>query len=163
MELPVPNAGLSLREVRESDLDTFFSQLQEPDAVRMAAFTAKDPSDRDAFDAHWARIRADPSVMLRTIEREGRVAGHIASFVRDGEREVTYWIGREYWGRGVATRALAAFLGEDATRPMHARAASDNIASLRVLAKCGFEVARTETGFANARGREIEETVLILR
>jgi RimJ/RimL family protein N-acetyltransferase len=151
-----------LRDVTAGDLPIFFDQQLDPTANHMAAFTCADPADRDAFDAHWTKILGDDTITTRTILFGGNVAGHIASFERLGEPEVTYWIGREYWGNGVATRALMAFLGLVRVRPLHARAAKDNVASLRVLERCGFVVAGDDKGFANARGEEVEEFILTL-
>jgi RimJ/RimL family protein N-acetyltransferase len=153
---------ITLRDVAEGDLATFFEQQLDPDASYMAAFTAKDPADRDAFVEHWRKILGDAAVTKRTILLDGRVAGHIASFERSGQPEVAYWIGREYWGKGIATEALVQFLREVAVRPLYARAAKDNAASIRVLEKCGFRISGHERGFANARGREIEEVVMVL-
>ena len=102
----------------------------------MAAFPAR---DRDAFEAHWARVRADETCVARTILVDGKVAGNIGSFIRDDAREVGYWIGRDYWGRGVATAALALFLEEvEPRRPLGAGVALGNDSSMRVLEKCGF-------------------------
>ncbi len=151
-----------LREVVDADLPAFFEHESDPIAVQMAAFTAEDPNDHDAFIAHWAKIRANDAVTIRTILYSDRVVGHIASFNRGPDREVTYWIDRAHWSRGIATRALAEFLKLEQTRPLHARAAKDNVASLRVLEKCGFEMSAQERGFANARGQEIDELVLRL-
>jgi RimJ/RimL family protein N-acetyltransferase len=153
---------LILREVWDEDLPIFFAQQLDPAANHMAAFTTKDPADRAAFDAHWRRIRGDANILNRTILVDGEVAGHVASFENFGEREVTYWLGKEFWGRGIATRALMAFLKQETTRPLHARAAKDNIGSVRVLQKCGFTITGEDKGFANARGAEIEEYVMVL-
>jgi RimJ/RimL family protein N-acetyltransferase len=154
---------VALRELRDDDLPIFYSYMADPDAVRMAAFTAKDPSDRAAFEAHWARIRQDPSIVARTVVGAGgEVVGQTAVYGPPDEREVTYWIGREYWGRGAATAALRALLDAVPDRPLRARAAADNAGSLRVLEKCGFVVTGTDRGFANARGEEIDEVVLTL-
>jgi RimJ/RimL family protein N-acetyltransferase len=125
-----------LRDVRDDDLPTLFEHQMDPEANRMANFDAR---DRDAFMAHWVKIVRDETVVVRTIEVEGRVAGNIVSWVHDEERDVGYWIGREHWGVGVATAALAAFLDELDTRPLHAHVATHNIGSIRVLEKCGFE------------------------
>ena len=154
-----------LRDVTESDLPIFFEQQQDPAANRMAAFTAKDPADRAAFTAKWAKILGDESITKRTILFGGQVAGSVSTFVApwSGKLEVSYWIGREFWGKGIATQALAAFLSAVKTRPLYARAAKDNIASIRVLQKCGFAISGCERGFANARGEEVEEVVLELR
>ncbi|MEV0981049.1 GNAT family N-acetyltransferase [Streptomyces sp. NPDC049915] len=150
-----------LREVHDSDLPVFFRHMNDPEALRMAAFTPKDPADRDAFDAHWRRLRASSHV-LRTILAEGDVVGSAAVYGEPGEREVTYWVDRAHWGRGVATAALRALIGEVPERPLYARAAADNAGSLRVLGKCGFRETARATGFAQARGEEIEEVVLRL-
>jgi RimJ/RimL family protein N-acetyltransferase len=162
MKIDPRKNDVQLREVRESDLPIFFEQQQDPSAVYMAAFTAKDPADRQAFNAHWDKILSDEGITIRTILFEERVAGHILSHAWFGEPEVSYWLGKEFWGQGIATQALAAFLDVIQTRPLYARAAKDNLASIRVLEKCGFALSRTERGFANARGEEIEEVVMEL-
>ncbi len=153
---------LILRAIVDDDLPIFFEQQLDPTANYMAAFTAKDPTDRAAFDAHWHRIRSDAGNLNKTIVVDGQVVGHIASFEQFGKREVSYWIGREHWGRGFATRGLLAFLQHETTRPLHARAVKDNLASLRVLQKCGFAIVGEDKGFANARGAEVEEYILKL-
>ncbi len=93
------------------------------------------------------------------------MVGNVGAFVApwSGQREVTYWIGREHWGRGLATEALTAFMGLLAEGPLHARAAADNTASIRVLEKCGFLPVGRERAFAEARGEEIEEVIMELR
>jgi RimJ/RimL family protein N-acetyltransferase len=130
----------------------------------MAAFTARNPADKDAFDAHWAKIQADKTVTIKTVLFEGRVVGHVASYLDPslGKPEVTYWIGKEYWGKGLATKALSEFLRHQKVRPIYGRAAKDNIASIRVLEKCGFTISGYGKGFANARGEEIEEVTMKL-
>ncbi|MFE2430397.1 GNAT family N-acetyltransferase [Streptomyces sp. NPDC059373] len=154
---------VTLREVRDGDLPVFYSQSNDPEGIRMAAFTAKDPSDRHQFEAHWARIRHDPDVVMRTVVGEnGEIVGHAAVYGPPEEREVTYWIGREHWGRGAATAALRGLLGVVSERPLRGRAAADNGGSIRVLEKCGFVVTGHERGFANGRGKEIDEVVLTL-
>ena len=140
--------NVSLRDVMEEDLPTFFAYQRDPGANHMAAFTARDPEDRVAFAAHWTKILDDESITTKTILFDGRVAGHVLSFEQFGEREVSYWIGRDYWGKGIATRALSEFLGHVTERPLHARAARDNAASIRVLEKCGFVISGEDKGFS---------------
>jgi RimJ/RimL family protein N-acetyltransferase len=151
-----------LRDVCEGDLQVFFQHQRDPAANHMAAFAAKDPADWDAFATKWTNILGDDSITKKTILFDGRVAGSVVCFVApwSGQREVSYWIGREFWGRGIATLALAQLLGSLKIRPIYARAAKDNIASMRVLQKCGFTICGLTTGFANARGTEIEEVIL---
>jgi RimJ/RimL family protein N-acetyltransferase len=153
---------IALRPVEDSDLDALFEQGREPESVWMAAFTADDPGDRAAFDAHIAKIRGSPDVILRAVTRDGRLVGSAGSFVMDGRQEVTYWIDRAAWGAGIATRALALLLDLVPVRPIYARVASDNAGSMRVLEKSGFAIIGTEIGFAPARQRDIEETILRL-
>lgn len=155
-------AEVALRPIEDDDLDALFDQSRDPEAVRMAAFVAADPDDRAAFDAHMAKIRTSPDVTTRAITVDGRLAGTVASFVMAGDHEVTYWIDRSLWGWGIAGRALALLLETVSVRPLFARAASDNVASLRVLQQAGFVVVGTEVAFANGRNGEIEETILRL-
>jgi RimJ/RimL family protein N-acetyltransferase/ADP-ribose pyrophosphatase YjhB (NUDIX family) len=155
-------SGVILREVTEGDLPTFFDQQLDSDANHMAAFTAKDPADRNAFTARWTKILGDETITKRTILLGNQVAGHVLSFEHFGKPEVSYWIGKEYWGKRLATKALFEFLGHVETRPLFARAAKDNIASIRVLEKCGFKIFREDKGFSNARGEDVEEYLLKL-
>jgi RimJ/RimL family protein N-acetyltransferase len=154
--------ALELRDVREADLPTFFEHQQDKGAVSMIAFAIKDPADRSAFQERWTKILGDPSILKKTILVDGRVAGHLMCFERFGLSEVGYWLGRDYWGQGLATRALSAFLAQLPRRPLHARVAKDNLASLRVLEKCGFRITGEDKAFANARGTEVEEFILSL-
>ena len=154
--------NVSLRPIEDADLDAIYEQMRDPESVRMAAFTVADPDDRDAFLARTSRHRGDPTIIERAIDVDGTLAGTIASFTIDGRRELTYWVDRTQWGRGIASAALQSFLALDAERPMFGRAASDNVASLRVLEKCGFERIGVDRGFARGRGEEIEETILRL-
>jgi RimJ/RimL family protein N-acetyltransferase len=132
-----------LREVEAGDLPIFFEHQLDPDASRLAAFPTR---DRAAFYAHWAtNILGNPTAVIQTILFDGQVAGNIGSWSHDGDRLVGYWIGREYWGKGVATRALAAFLELVTERPLHAHVAEHNIGSIRVLQKCRFALEREES------------------
>ena len=127
---------IRLREVADSDLPLFFEYQDDTVAQRLACTPVR---DRAAFDAHWAKIRVDEMTVIRTVLVDGVVAGNVLSFERDGHREVGYWIGRPFWGRGVATEAVRAFLsGADPRRPLYGHVAMHNKASMRVLEKCGF-------------------------
>jgi Acetyltransferases, including N-acetylases of ribosomal proteins len=135
------NPTITLRAVTEDDLPIFFEHQRDPEAVRLADFPSR---DRDAFFPHWERILADPASQVSTIVADGAVVGNVVCWETGGERLVGYWIGREHWGRGIATRALEAFLREVAARPLHARVAKGNAPSIRVLEKCGFVRAGEE-------------------
>jgi len=151
---------VALRPIEDRDLDALFDQMRDPESVWMAAFIARDPNDRLAFDAHMARLRASPEITMRAVTRDGQLVGSVASFVVDGDTEVTYWIDRAAWGHGIASRALDLLLDLVPARPLHARAASDNAGSLRVLQKSGFKIIGTEISFAPGRNADVEETIL---
>jgi RimJ/RimL family protein N-acetyltransferase len=153
---------ITLRDVRDSDLPAFWAQMSDERARHMAAVTRGYHYDRAAFDAHWDKARSDPAVIVRTVLADGEVAGHAAVFGPPGEREVTYWVDRGYWGRGVATATLAALLGLERTRPLRAHAAADDAGSIRVLQKCGFAITGRGRILARARGEEIDEVTLTL-
>ncbi len=145
-----------LRAVEPGDLPIFFENQRDPVAVEMAAFPAR---DHDAFTAHWAKTLADETNITRSVLLNGEVAGNLGSWLADDGREVGYWLGREFWGKGVATAALAAFLREIDERPLLAHVASHNVGSIRVLEKCAF----TRTGGPIRADDGIEELVLVLR
>jgi RimJ/RimL family protein N-acetyltransferase len=147
-----------IRNVTESDLPTFYEQQLDPEATAMAAFPSR---ARETFMAHWAKIMANESGIHKTILFNDRVAGNIVCWEQDGEREVGYWLGKEYWGKGIATKALTEFLNQVKTRPLVAHVAKHNIASRRVLEKCGFTMINEDKYF-NPGGKEVEEFVLKL-
>jgi len=149
--------SILLRDVTASDLPIFFEQQLDPEATAMAAFPSR---NKESFMAHWARIMKDDSNVLRTILFDGQVAGNIVSWKQAGEREVGYWIGREYWGKGIATRALMELLEIVKTRPLRAHVAKHNIASRRVLEKCGFEVIGMEWVLDEEGNQQVEEFIL---
>jgi RimJ/RimL family protein N-acetyltransferase len=125
-----------LRDIELNDLPIFYEHQLDAEATRMAAFPSR---DREAFDAHWAtNILGNPSTITQTILVDGQVAGNIGSWPQEGTHLVGYWIGKEHWGKGVATRALAAFLSIVKERPLHAHVVKHNVGSIRVLEKCGF-------------------------
>ncbi|WP_409271667.1 GNAT family N-acetyltransferase [Neobacillus sp. SCS-31] len=153
---------VKLRDITAEDLPIFFEQQLDPMANYMAAFTPKDPTDKKAFFDHWRKIIADQTITIKTILSNGFVTGHVSNFELFGVPVVSYWIGKEYWGQGIATRALSEFLKHIKIRPLYARAAKDNLASIRVLEKCGFKIISEDKGFSNARGKEVEEFILRL-
>ncbi|HLO14699.1 MAG TPA: GNAT family N-acetyltransferase [Anaerolineales bacterium] len=155
----MPN-NIHLRDVIETDLPIFFEQQLDPEATQMAAFPAR---SWDGFMAHWIKIMADDSVMIKTILFDSDVAGNIVCFEQLGDREVGYWLGKKYWGKGTATKALKEFLKQIETRPLYAHVAKHNIGSRRVLEKCGFTVSGEERFFSQILGNDIEEYVLILK
>lgn len=130
--------SVRLRDVKESDLKIFYEHQRDPEAYQMARFPSR---EEDAFMVHWHKIMGDEAVTLKTILFHGQVAGNIVSFLHGDAREIGYWIGREFWGKGIATEALSRFLRQVKTRPLYAGVAKQNVASIRVLEKCGFAIS----------------------
>ncbi len=147
-----------LRDVIQSDLPILYEQQLDPEATAMAAFPSR---DHTAFMAHWQKIMAYENNLIKTILCDGQVAGYILSWEMEGEREVGYWLGKEYWGKGIATQALAEYINVVQIRPLMAHVARHNIGSRRVLEKCGFVVIG-EDKYTNPAGVEVEEFVLKL-
>jgi RimJ/RimL family protein N-acetyltransferase len=129
--------NVQLRDVVQNDLPVFFEQQADPPANQMAAFPAR---EREAFMAHWQKIMVDKSGFVRTILFDGQVAGNLVCWGATDERNIGYWLGRKYWGKGIATQALAAFLVGMKERPLYAHVAKHNTGSRRVLEKCGFKL-----------------------
>ena len=150
---------ISLRPSVEEDLEYFFQFQLDKEANYLAAFTQQDPTDKAAYIEKYSLLYEDPSTHNKTILVDNEIAGSIARFIMFGENDVSYWIGKQYWGKGVATIALQQFLEIEKTRPLHGRVAFDNYGSQKVLEKCGFVKTGSDKGFANARGKEIEEFI----
>jgi RimJ/RimL family protein N-acetyltransferase len=133
--------NVQLRDVEAQDLGLFFEHQRDPVAVEMVMFRSRDAAE---FAQHWAKLLADDSCLKKTVIVDGEVAGNIGSWTAEGKREVGYWIDRAFWGRGVATEALSAFLSLEQTRPLYAGVAKHNVASIRVLQKCRFKIYTVE-------------------
>jgi RimJ/RimL family protein N-acetyltransferase len=153
-----PSASVSLRDVIPDDLPIFYDHQRDPLACDMAAFPSR---EHDLFMAHWVKILQRESVVAKTILADGQVAGNIASFEEGGQTQVGYWIGRPFWGNGIATRALAEFLKVVTIRPLVAYAAKHNLGSIRVLEKCGFAIISEEIGLPY-QDQEIVDVILRL-
>jgi RimJ/RimL family protein N-acetyltransferase len=151
---------IRLRDVIETDLPILFEYQQDPDANRMAAFP---PRDWDPFMAHWTKILSDKTLTTKAILLDDDVAGSIVSWERAGQCLVGYWIGKRYWGRGVATKALAEFLSLMKVRPLYAYVAKHNLASIRVLEKCGFIHCVEAVPGCTAPADGVEELLMELR
>jgi RimJ/RimL family protein N-acetyltransferase len=132
---------VTIREMLESDWPVLFENQRDPVSSKMAGVPAR---EWDAYIAHQRKIAADETGLRQTILYDGRIAGDLVSFLHDGRREIGYRIGREYWGKGIATRALALFLDLERRRPLYGWVLSSNVGSQRVLEKCGFTVIGEE-------------------
>ena len=160
MRAPEPGVGdVRLRDVIVSDVPVFYAHQCDTVAVQMAAFA---PRGEQEFGMHWAGILENPDVFKKTIVHCGRVAGNLVSFEQSGKTLVGYWLGREHWGKGIATSALKQFLRIVTRRPIYAFVAKRNPGSLRVLQKCGFAIVSEGIGAPDANGDAVEELALVL-
>jgi RimJ/RimL family protein N-acetyltransferase len=153
---------ISLRPVEDRDVEVIFEMMRDPLAVDMAAFTAADPDDRAAFDAHIEKLCRSTEICFFAIAMDGDCVGTAATFPADDDREVTYWVARDFWGQGIASQALGLLLDREKIRPLTARAASSNERSIAVLKRSGFVETGREFSYAEAPGGDIEETVFTL-
>ena len=136
---------VTLRPAVPDDVPVFFEHQLDPEATRMAAFPSR---DRDAHRAHWEKILADDACVTMTVVAGTVVAGNMLSWVDGDKREIGYWIGREHWGRGIASAALPQLLELLTERPLYAYVAEHNAGSARVLEKSGFTQQGAERGDA---------------
>jgi RimJ/RimL family protein N-acetyltransferase len=148
-----------LRDMTEEDVDVLFDIQDDEVARHMAAFTNPDGDERESFRAKWLRILADPEITKKVIVLDGEVVGSLGAYAVEGDTEVTYWVRRDLWGRGLATAALAELLRMVTVRPLWARVAADNVGSTSVLLRNGFTLVGEETSYAAARGQEIKEGI----
>lgn len=154
------NHAVSIRNVERDDLPRIYEFQIDPESNRIAVTIPRSP---DGFGAHWENALRDPNVTAKAILVGDELVGCISCFKMDGLNSVGYWLGREFWARGIASRALELLLTEVSARPLYARVATSNVASLRVLQKCGFVVERVQLSPADDRYPECEEALLILR
>lgn len=150
---------ITLTETEKADLNTLFQFQLDKEASYLAAFMPENPSDKDAYIEKYSRFLNDPTITMRTIKINETIVGSVAKFVMESEAGITYWIDRKFWGQGLATAALIAFLKIEQVRPIYGRVASDNYGSQKVLEKCGFMKIGKDKGFANARQMEVEEVI----
>lgn len=153
------NLNIKLRPTEISDLDILFEFQLDKEGGYLAAFMPQNPTDKLAYIEKHTKLLDDPTVNNQTIILDNIVVGSIAKFVMDGDIEITYWIDRKYWGQGIGTKTLKAFLTIETNRPIFGRVAFDNFGSQKVLEKCGFIKVGTDKGFANARQSELEEFI----
>lgn len=150
---------IELRPTTVDDLDILFQFQLDDEGRHLAAFTSQDSTNKKAYLGKYTRLLNDPTINNQTIIVDDVIAGSIAKFIMEGDTEITYWIDKSFWGKGVATKALKDFLTLETSRPIFGRVAFDNFGSQKVLEHCGFVKIGTDKGFANARQTEIEEFI----
>lgn len=155
--------SIEIKKTNNADLETLFDFQLDDESNYLAAFTSKDPSDKHAYLERYSKLLSVNTVNMKTIYLNRKIVGSIAKFEMEGDAEITYWIGKEFWGMGIATNVLNQFLKIEKMRPIYGRVAFDNFGSKKVLERCGFKKIGTDKNFANARGAEIVEYIYELK
>ncbi len=150
---------VELRQIADADLPLLYSFQLDPVAARMAVVNPRNPEE---FQAYWNTIRQDPLVTVRAVIVDNRVAGSIACYPFEGHAYIGYWLGQSYWGRGIASRSLEILLQEVTTRPLYARVAKHNLASIKVLQRNGFILQGYRFVDETERYPTCEEALLML-
>ncbi len=150
---------IALRKSIKEDLELFYQNQADEEANFMAAFTPKDPYDKEAYLKKWTRLMGDDTVHMQTILLDNEAVGCVVKFVMGEDADITYAMDKQYWGKGITTEAVKQFLQIENTRPLYGRVANDNYGSQRILEKAGFARIGENMYFANARGQEIEEYI----
>lgn len=154
--------NITLKKTTAKDLETLFVFQADEESNRVAAFNSEDPKDKEAYMAKWTKIVANPAINMQTIYDDDKILGSVIHFDLGDETNVSYWIDRQHWSKGIASNALNMFLKTTDKKLLHARVAFDNIGSQKVLEKNGFKRTGSEQGFAHGRGKEIEEYIYLL-
>ena len=156
------NLSITLRETEVNDLDALFTFQSDEEAGYMAAFVNENWQDKDAYLAKWKRLLADETIKIRTIVVDNKVVGSVLIWQLMGEPQISYGVGKEFWNKGIVTNAVQQFLAIFPDRPLYGRAAFDNVASIKIMTKCGFKKINEEQSYAHARQKEITEVVFVL-
>ena len=129
------NLNIKLRPTEISDLDIMFEFQTDKEGGYLAAFMPKDPTDKFTYIEKYTKLLGEPTVNNQTIILDNIIVGSIAKFIMEGDTEITYWIDRKYWGKGIATKTLKEFLAIETNRPIFGRVAFDNFGSQK-FRKC---------------------------
>ena len=103
---------------------------------------------------NWLQDRFNESELLAIkLKQSHEIIGFV--FVHEREKSASpvslnigYLIGETYWGKGYAIEVLTALVNYYKTQAkasiLLAGVETDNIASIKVLEKCGFEISKSE-------------------
>lgn len=153
---------IKLKPSIEADIHHFFEYQLDKDALYMAAFTSKDPTDKVAYVEKYTKLLYNPTVNMQTILLDDKIIGTVTKFDIHNDAHIAFWLDKPFWGRGITSKALEMFLKIEQKRPIYGHTAFDNFGSQRVFEKCGFLKIGIDKGFANARNTEIEEFIFKL-
>lgn len=147
--MQIETERLLIRDFTEADFDAVYAYGSDPEVVRYMVFPLSTP---ESTYEHLARCMAQVHQQPRTsydlgvaLKATNQVIGGISLGVVDrerGEGAFSYLFNRAVWGQGYATEALRAMVRFGFAQLALTRLADScdvrNIASARVMEKCGF-------------------------
>ena len=136
-----------LREWRWQDKISLIENANNINVARMVRNRFPYPYDAEAADDWLSQVTTDKVQTDFAIIVDNKAVGAIA-FESEGDifyrsAEIGYWLGEDYWGRGIMTEAVQAvtsyaFQNFDLCR-LWAGVFSNNPSSARILEKNGYE------------------------
>jgi RimJ/RimL family protein N-acetyltransferase len=131
-----------------SDLERLVRLANDENVSRYLVYTFPHPYTR--ADAEWwiSAGSKENGAATRVIEYRGEFVGLAGITPQSGWRkhlgEIGYWVATEYWGNGIATAALKQMTDHGfvslGLKKLYAPVLAPNLASMRVVAKCGYEL-----------------------
>lgn len=158
---------VTIRPWRADEASTLQALADDPDVSRWMTASFSSPYTLADAERWLANVVKHDPPQLFAIEADGVVVGGGGVEPREGSHEgvavVGYWLGKRYWGRGIATRALE-LLTERAFATGYRRAEANvfapNKASARVLEKCGYTLeARLRASYVQRDGTPCDELI----
>ena len=135
---------IQLRELEEQDADALVKHLNNEVVIRY--LTGRIPFPYTQKDAEWWIQTGHKEGIVRAIQYEEEFAGvigvHSGSYHHAKNAEIGYWLGEDFWGKGIATKSVGimtarAFQTKNIVR-IYAPVFAPNKLSMRVLEKNGY-------------------------
>ena len=156
-----------LRRWRTDDLDSLVRNADDREVWLTLRDRFPHPYTIDAGRGWLAAASVEDPPTALAIDVGGEAVGGIGVIpgadVNRHTAELGYWLGRAWWGRGLATAAVGRFVPWAAETfgflRLFAEVFETNPASMRVLEKCGFQREGVLRSHAHKDGRYLDEVV----
>lgn len=155
---------LVLRPLREDDAAQIYPLFGQWEVIRMLTTPPWPyrPTDAERFCRLRAR-RIEDGPITFALTLHSSLIGMIEAVFKPGQSPgpvyaLAYWIGQPYWGKGLMSEAVRAFVTHvfqiDNARLIVSAVLKENAASLRIQEKLGF--VRDEEKLIHSRPRGVE-------
>jgi RimJ/RimL family protein N-acetyltransferase len=156
-----------LRPWHVNDLESLVRHADDREVWLMLRDRFPHPYTIEAGRAWLAAASVEDPPTALAIDVGGEAVGGIGVIagadVNRHAGEIGYWLGRAWWGRGLATASVTHFVPWVARTfgfaRLFAQAFETNLASMRVLEKCGFQREGILRSHAQKDGRYLDEVV----